>query len=200
MKRDFQGKFALKNEDYRLVRSLRLTNATWQALGIASECLGLTRADYLQQIVKDNALPSITRQDEDKHPCITRQDRESSTCITRYEEEIEILKAEILNLSQKNAALMEQATIAFPTVVDLEALRDRVLFDLKLGKQASGYKAAQKALNFFIAQLTHSKLDVFDFANSISTTSNVEYSSSCISISIPFNSATAALVLLFDQR
>lgn len=123
--------------------------------------LGLTRADYLQQIVKDNALPSITRQDEDEHPCITRKKRESSTCITRYQEEIEILKAEILNLSQKNAALMEQATIVFPPVVDLEALRDRVLFDLKLGKQASGYKAAQKALNFFIAQLTHSKLDVF---------------------------------------
>ena len=75
--------------------------------------------------------PSITRQDEDEHSCVTRQNRESSTCITRYEEEIEILKAEILNLSQKNAALMEQATIAFPPVVDLEALRERVLFDLK---------------------------------------------------------------------
>jgi hypothetical protein len=31
-------------------------------------------------------------------------------------------------------------------MADLEALRDRILLDLKLGKQAPGYKAAQKAL------------------------------------------------------
>uniref|UniRef100_A0A7C3PFV0 Uncharacterized protein n=1 Tax=Oscillatoriales cyanobacterium SpSt-418 TaxID=2282169 RepID=A0A7C3PFV0_9CYAN len=39
-KRDIEGKFALKNDDYREVRSLRLTYDTWKALGIASECLG----------------------------------------------------------------------------------------------------------------------------------------------------------------
>ncbi len=44
-KRDIQGKFSLKNDDYRRVRSVRLTDKTWQALGIASECLGWTRAD-----------------------------------------------------------------------------------------------------------------------------------------------------------
>lgn len=33
LKRDIQGKFALKNNDYRLVRSLRLTDETWKALG-----------------------------------------------------------------------------------------------------------------------------------------------------------------------
>lgn len=61
LKRDLQGKFALKNEDYRQVRSVRLTNETWKALGIAAECLGMTRADYLEEIVKNNLLPSITR-------------------------------------------------------------------------------------------------------------------------------------------
>jgi len=50
LKRDIQGKFALKNDDYRQVRSLRLTDETWKALGIAAECLGMTRADYLGQI------------------------------------------------------------------------------------------------------------------------------------------------------
>lgn len=140
MKRDVQGKFALKNEDYRLVRSLRLTDETWKALGIAAECLGVTRADYLEQIVRVQTLPSITRQEEDLHPSITRQ-----------EEEIERLKAEIQGLSQENVQRVERATIALPQIPDLEALRDRVLFDLKLGKQAPGYKAAQKALNRFIA-------------------------------------------------
>lgn len=53
-KRDIQGKFALKNDDYRRVRSLRLTDRTWQALGIASECLGWTRADLLENLVEHN--------------------------------------------------------------------------------------------------------------------------------------------------
>jgi hypothetical protein len=60
LKRDLFGKFALKNDDYRQVRSLRLTDETWKALGIASECLGMTRADYIEEIVKNNLLPSIT--------------------------------------------------------------------------------------------------------------------------------------------
>jgi hypothetical protein len=61
MKRDIQGKFAIKNSDYREVRSLRLTDDTWKALGIVSECLGLTRANYLEEIVRSNFIPCITR-------------------------------------------------------------------------------------------------------------------------------------------
>ena len=48
MKRDIEGKFALKNEKHRLVRSLRLTDATWEALGIAAQSLDITRADLLE--------------------------------------------------------------------------------------------------------------------------------------------------------
>jgi hypothetical protein len=46
---------------------------------------------------------------------------------------------------------MEQAVTSLPQMADLEALRDRILLNLKLGKQAPGYKATQKALNCFIA-------------------------------------------------
>lgn len=46
LKRDIQGKFALKDDDYRQVRSVRLTSETWKALGIAAECLGMSRADF----------------------------------------------------------------------------------------------------------------------------------------------------------
>lgn len=49
LKRDIQGKFALKNDDYRQVRSVRLTDETWKILGMSAECLGMTRADYLEQ-------------------------------------------------------------------------------------------------------------------------------------------------------
>ncbi len=53
-KRDIQGKFTLKNHDYRQVRSLRLTEKTWEKLGIASECRGITRADLLENLVQQN--------------------------------------------------------------------------------------------------------------------------------------------------
>jgi len=124
MKRDVQSKFALKNQDHRLVRYLRLTDTTWQTLGIASECFGLTRSDYLEQTVRDKALPSNTWQELEKHPCNTRKNVEEQPSITRYEEQIERLNAEIRNLSLENAVLMERATIVFPQVVVLEALRD----------------------------------------------------------------------------
>ena len=60
-RRDIQGKFALKDDDYRRVRSLRLTDGTWKAWGIAAECLGFSRADLLENLVKQNqgTFPSL---------------------------------------------------------------------------------------------------------------------------------------------
>ncbi|GAA6623541.1 hypothetical protein [Scytonema sp. NUACC26] len=121
LKRDIQGKFALKNDDYRQVRSLRLTDDTWKALGIAAECFGMTRSDYLEQVLRDNASPSITWE---KEP-----------------------------INQAKTTVVELATTPL-LVATLETLRDQVLLQLKLGKQAPGYKAALKALNHFIAALT----------------------------------------------
>jgi hypothetical protein len=140
-KRDIQGKFALKSDDYREVRSLRLTDDTWKALGIASECLGLTRADYLEHIVRHNTLPSITREDSEflaPHP----GGNEPQPSITRERE---------FPLTSDIAS--ERQSVALPTISELEILRDRVLSELKLGKQATGYKTAHKVLNRFIAEL-----------------------------------------------
>lgn len=59
--RDLQGKFTLKEDDYRQVRSLRITDATWKSWGIAAECLGLSRADLLENLLKQNQglFPSV---------------------------------------------------------------------------------------------------------------------------------------------
>ncbi|WP_414553533.1 hypothetical protein [Anabaena sp. CCY 0017] len=129
-KRDIQGKFALKNDDYRQVRSLRLTDDTWKALGIAAECLGMTRADYLSHLISGNALTSIARQSSD-FLAPTSPKNESQHSITPNHESHQI-----------------------PGVSELVILRDRVLSELKLGKQATGYKTALKALNRFITELT----------------------------------------------
>jgi hypothetical protein len=64
LKRDIQGKFALKNDDYRQVRSVRLTDETWKIMGIEAECLGMSRADYLEQLMRGNVSPSFTRRKE----------------------------------------------------------------------------------------------------------------------------------------
>ena len=59
-KRDIQGKFALKDDDYRQVRSLRLTDDTWKAWGIAAECLGLSRADLLGHYVSNGQETAVS--------------------------------------------------------------------------------------------------------------------------------------------
>lgn len=48
-----------------------------------------------------------------------------------------------------------ESLIKVQEVVDFEAIRDRILFDLKLGRQASGYKTAQKGLNRLITELKY---------------------------------------------
>jgi hypothetical protein len=69
-------------------------------------------------------------------PCNTWEGDFLSPCITPNDE-----------YSQTSTALL-------PQLEALEALRDRILLELKLGKQATGYKATLKALNRFIAELT----------------------------------------------
>lgn len=115
-KRDIQGKFALKNDDYRQVRSLRLTDETWQALGIASECLGWTRADLLEKLVEQN---------QGNFPYYT-----SSQELNR---EIDSITPET-SINQDNN----------------KVLAEKVLRELRYGKQSSHYKVAKKALKRFI--------------------------------------------------
>ena len=114
MKRDIQGKFALKNDDYRRVRSLRITDDTWKALGIASECLGMTRADYLEEMVRKDFFPRNTWKDSEIYPSNTR-----------HEEEIDKLQVQILNLQKENSAAKSKTVITFfQEVVDMPAIRD----------------------------------------------------------------------------
>ena len=96
MKRDIQGKCALKNDAHRSVRSLRLTDSTWEALGAAAESLGITKADLLEQIVRSNdSYPGITRSYQVIQPSNTRENGNLQPCITWQQEEIERLKAEV---------------------------------------------------------------------------------------------------------
>jgi hypothetical protein len=82
VKRDIQGKFTLKNDDYREVRSLRLKDDTWKRLGIVSECLGLTRADYLEEIIQQQSYPCNTRANQGIIQLLTSTELEPQPSIT----------------------------------------------------------------------------------------------------------------------
>ena len=115
-KRDIQGKFTLKNQDYRQVRSIRLTDSTWKELGIASECLGITRADLLENLVWRNR------------------------SIVSDSGKIEQLNPEKPRTKAKKSLDRDE----------LSSLAQKVLNELRLGKQASSYKLVQKSLKRLI--------------------------------------------------
>lgn len=155
MQRDAQGKFALKNDEHRSVRSLRLTDTIWSVMGVKAESYGITRADLLEQIFRssDHPHPSNTRLTQQPQPSNTRRCEANQPSNTRQEEEIERLIAEVAHLREENAKLVERARVQLPQLNNLEAVRERVLYSLKLGKQAPGYKTAKLALNQFIELL-----------------------------------------------
>jgi predicted DNA-binding ribbon-helix-helix protein len=47
------GKFAPKSEEYRRVRSIRLTDTTWEKMGHAADKRRITRADLIEQMAED---------------------------------------------------------------------------------------------------------------------------------------------------
>ncbi len=129
-KRDIQGKFALKNHDYRQVHSLRLTDKTWEELGVAAESLGITRADLLENLVQQNkGTFSDSAEIEKLTPEINQLKQENQDCPPQKLG----LKAKI-NLNRD----------------ELNLLAQKVLQELRLGKQASSYKLVQKSLKRLI--------------------------------------------------
>ncbi|MBE9053849.1 hypothetical protein IQ243_26300 [Nostocales cyanobacterium LEGE 11386] len=97
-----------------------MRNVGWKALGIAAECNGLTRADYLEEIVRKNTLPSITRDESQILPCNTQEREHLQPCITPDEGD------------------QKRSTTLLPQLQALETLRDRILLELKLGNLSSG--------------------------------------------------------------
>ncbi len=144
MQRDEYGKFVTKSGEHRAVRSLRLSDTTWSAMGEMAESRALTKADLLEQMFKSqlDCQPGNTREEIEFAPSNTRVN------IKQREDVVAQLRAEnarLLNLVQK-----------LSEVKDLEMVRDSVLSSLKLGQQAPKYKMVKSALDQFIKLLRHS--------------------------------------------
>jgi hypothetical protein len=71
----------------------------------------------------------------------------------RLDERVSDLLLQVENLKDELNECRQQSAVANESLQNcppLEEMRDRVLHELKLGKQAPGYKSAVKALNLFI--------------------------------------------------
>lgn len=58
-KRSDCGQFAAKSDAHREVRSIRLTDTTWQQLGEVAEAQSLTRADLIEQLTESRAFDQV---------------------------------------------------------------------------------------------------------------------------------------------
>ena len=58
------GKFAPKSDEPRHIRSIRLTDKTWDVLGVMAAQRGITRADLLEELVEEGVITSV-------HPNVT---------------------------------------------------------------------------------------------------------------------------------
>ena len=54
--KDWQGRFINKSDDYRRVRSIRVTDEIWEKFGEAALKRSITRADLLEEIFKNDDL------------------------------------------------------------------------------------------------------------------------------------------------
>jgi hypothetical protein len=131
-----KSKWQRSEEGTKLVRiPVAIESEVLEAARVIDAGIRLIPADTLQETVtKSSCNETVTK---------------SSERIQQLESEIQQLRQERDRIAQELAAC--QASQPQPQPVDLEAIRDRVLAELKLGKQAPGYKGAVKALNRLIA-------------------------------------------------
>jgi macrodomain Ter protein organizer (MatP/YcbG family) len=57
-----EGKFARKSEEHRHVRSIRLTNTSWEKIGFAADKRRITRADLIEQMAEDGVFDDEEQQ------------------------------------------------------------------------------------------------------------------------------------------
>ncbi len=130
------GTFAPKSSQIREVRSLRLTNKTWEALGEAAELKGITRADLIEELVASGAIEQwVSGCDE----------TEKLDELKKLKEQVDEFIAEKERLAQQLST--SQNRLGFN---EIQELRDKVLRSLKMGEQSKPYVNAKQAFKEFI--------------------------------------------------
>ena len=58
--RNNKGQFQSKSDELRRVRSIRVTDEVWEAMGMMADNRGITRADLLEEFVEVDLSSAIT--------------------------------------------------------------------------------------------------------------------------------------------
>lgn len=90
--RDERGKFLNKSNDYRQVRSIRVTDKAWKKLGEIAEIQSITRADLIEMWLKNNEVFTIDKAQMEevieeilKDPDVTRKGKDKSAIRRGFE-------------------------------------------------------------------------------------------------------------------
>ena len=124
--RNKKGKFVSKSDEYRKVRSIRLTDSTWDKLRQLASKENITVADLIEKTIADDVIHGY-----------------------------EVLTKRIKELEGNGRSQQLELELHPKPEVDLEVLRDKALKLLKVGEQSKSYKAAKKAFDWFIKQLSN---------------------------------------------
>ncbi|WP_035140622.1 hypothetical protein [Fischerella sp. PCC 9605] len=130
----------------RIQVNFRLDKNLFAAIQAKCKADNITQTDFIIQALK-KALSSNTSTVESIPEVLSSLYVRLAQVETRLADNLAIQQ----RLSERLTALEQQPNTSPP---NLEALSERVLAQLHLGKQAPGYKAAKKALSNFIAQLS----------------------------------------------
>ena len=58
--RNSKGQFQSKSDELRRVRSIRVTDEVWEAMGVMADNRGITRADLLEKFIELDLSSAIT--------------------------------------------------------------------------------------------------------------------------------------------
>lgn len=90
--KDRYGRFLHKSDDYRRVRSIRVTDEAWEKLGEIAEKLSITRADLIEEWMEDKSSNGINEEkikaviEEILHdPEVTRKGKDKSAVRRGFE-------------------------------------------------------------------------------------------------------------------
>lgn len=130
------GTFAPKSSQIREVRSLRLTDKTWKALGEAAELKGITRADLIEELATSGAI-----------------EQWASGCDEMAKlDELEELKQKVDEFVAQKERLAQQLSTSQKGLgfSEIQDLRNKVLRSLGVGQQSKAYMNASHAFKKFI--------------------------------------------------
>ncbi|MFB2834105.1 hypothetical protein [Floridanema evergladense] len=140
--RDVNGKFTSKSLEYREVRSIRLTDKVWEALGNIAQERSITRADLIEELVERGVF-DVLAQPPNEEMILANQCQRN---------EIDQLEEKINELDRTISYLYSELAL------ELNDAKDATLYSFKktqsIGEQSARYKDVKKALDSFIKRIS----------------------------------------------